>query len=201
VVAEVSTTGIAGSVTFYGRSTPGITQSSYLGVAEGAPVAVVAAQVPTGTKAGVVHFAGGPTSRATPVAGGWVVVSARVKPPPVVRRAVPLLTDTNATVGTFSTVDRRGRSHAAGAVRLGTGYPVPNSCLPHPTGGASVQPLIAVPATPAALPPATGPPPADPAAARQQIEAAYRAVFTANGSSGAAPNLEGGAALSDAARK
>jgi hypothetical protein len=204
LVAEVSTTAVAGSVTFYGQSTPGIAQSNYFGVSEGAPVAVVAAQVPSGTKAGVVHFAGGPTVRATPVTGGWVVVSARVNPPPVVRRPVPLLTDTNATVGTFSTIDRQGHSHLVGSVRLGSGYPVASSCLPHSAGGASVQPRTGTSAgvaPPPALPAATGPPPASPAVARQQVEAAYRAVFTANGSSGVAPNLEGGAALSDAARK
>jgi hypothetical protein len=201
VVAEVSTTAIAGSVTFYGQSTPGITQSSYLGVTEGDSVAVVVAQVPTGTKAGVVHFAGGPTVRATPVAGGWVVVTARTKPPAIVRRPVPLLTDTSATatVGTFSTVDHAGHSHPVGSVRLGTGFPVSSSCLPN-EGGASVQPIIAPP-TPVALPAATGPPPADPTAARQQIEAAYRTVFTAKGSTGAAPDLEGGPVLSAAARK
>jgi hypothetical protein len=201
VVAEVSTNAIAGSVTFYGQSTPGITQSGYVGVSEGDPVAIVAVQVPTGTKAGVVHFAGGPTARATPVAGGWVVVTARGKVPAIVRRPVPLLTDTtaNATVGTFSTVDRAGHSHPVGSVRLGTGYPVSNSCLPH-EGGASVQPIIATP-TPLALPAATGPPPANPTAARQQIEAAYHAVFTANGNGAVSPDLEGAPLLTDAARK
>jgi hypothetical protein len=182
VLVDVSTDAVAGAVTFYGRSTQSVgPQGSYVGQAEGTPVAVVAAQVAAGTQAAVMHFAGGPTDRAAPLPGGWVILAAPVKAPPVVRRPVPLLTDTTPSLGTLSTIDKRGHEHPVGSVRAAIGYTVPTSCLPHPpsggVGGSSSQGLTPATTTPTTLPPPTGPPPTDPTQARQAIETAYRKIF------------------------
>jgi len=180
VLADVSTDSVAGTVTFYRRSTQQVPpQGSYVGLTEGTPVAVVAAQVPSGTREAVMRFAGGPTDHAAPLAGGWVVLAAQVKAPPAVHRPVPLLTDTTTPpLGTLSTVDRLGHTHAVGPVPAAIGYPIPSSCLQRPPGvGGNSQPLTATPTTAATLPQPTGPAPTDQSGARQAIETAYRRVF------------------------
>jgi hypothetical protein len=198
VLVDASTDTVAGSVPFYARSSQLVAaQGSYVGETEGSPVAVVAAQVPSGTREAVMHFAGGPTDRAAPLMGGWVVLAASVKELPGIHRPVPLLTDTTApSLGTLSIVDRSGHSHAVGSVRAAIGYAIPSSCVPRPPGvGGSSQPLTPATTTPSTLPQATGPGPADPTGARQAIETAYRRVFESPAHRNNNRYLQGGAVL------
>ena len=205
VLVDVSTDVVAGSVAFYGRSDRSVApQASYVGQSEGSPVAVVAAQVPNDTQAAIMHFAGGPTDKAAPLPGGWVVLAARVKVPPVLHRPVPLLTDTTPPpLGTLSTVDRLGRAHPVGSVPAAIGYAIPSSCVPRPPTGSSSQPVIATPATttPSTLPQPTGPGPADPGRARQAVEYAYRRVFESPAGRNNNRYLQGGAVLNAAERQ
>jgi hypothetical protein len=197
VVVDVSTDAIAGSVTFYARSSQQVgPQGALVGETEASPVAVVAAQVPSGTRAALVRFTGGPTDRAAP-AGGWVVLAAKVKAQPLVHRPVPLLTDTtNAPpLGTLSIIDRAGRSHQLGSVPDAVGYSIPSSCVPRPPGPGSTSQLITPTTTPSTLPQPTGPGPADPTRARQAIETAYRRVFESPAHRNNNRYLEGGAVL------
>jgi hypothetical protein len=174
VLVDASSPAVAATVAFYGRTGQQASpQGSYVGQAEGAPAAVVAAQVPSGTRQAVVHFDGGPTDRAAPLAGGWVVLAARVKAPPLAQgpgAALPL----SPTLGTMTTIDRAGHTHPLGAVRAAIGYAIPNSCLPRPGGSTGTQPLTPAPIP---LPKATGPPPANSAAARQAIETTFHRFY------------------------
>jgi hypothetical protein len=197
VLVDVSTDAVAGSVTFYARSSQQVgPQGALVGENEGSPVAVVAARVPSGTQAALVRFTGGPTDRAAP-ASGWVVLAAKVKAPPGVHRPVPLLTDTtNAPpLGTMSIIDRAGRSHQLGSVPDAVGYAVPTSCEPRPPGLGSSSQLITATTTPSTLPQPSGPEPADATRARQAIEAAYRRVFESPAHRNNNRYLEGGAVL------
>jgi hypothetical protein len=127
---DASTSAVAGSVTFYARNgQPASPQGSYIGESEGSPVAVVAAQVPPGTRSVTMHFTDGASDRATPLPGSWAVLAARVKAPPVT--TVPELTPTPA-LGLLSTIDAQGHTHQLGSVPAATGYPIPSSCLPGP---------------------------------------------------------------------
>ncbi len=202
VVADASTDAVAGTITFYGRAgQQAPVQGGYVGQPEGSPVAVVAAQVPTGTRQAVMRFTGGPTDRVAPLADGWVVLAARVKASPVVPRPVPLLTDTTPSLGTLTVVDRHGRMSSLGSVPGETGYAIPSSCLSRPSGavgsgGFSSQGVLVAPAT--ALPTPTGPPPADPVPARQDIETAYRKIFESTANRNNNRYLEGAPVLTPA---
>jgi hypothetical protein len=200
VLVDVSSATVAGSVPIYRRSAQhDPPQGTYVGQAEGSSIALVAAQVPAGTRRAIMHFTGGATDEAPPVAGDTVVLAASVKPPPVVRRPVPLLNEPTPTLGVLSVVDASGHTQGLGAVRAGLGYPVPSSCLPRPPGVSgstgSVQGLA--PAAPT-LPQATGAPPTDAAAARQAIETAYRKVFESKANRSNNRYLEGAPVLTAA---
>ena len=170
VLVDASSTAVAATVAFYGRSGQQASpQGSYVGQAEGATAAVVAAQVPSGTRQAVVHFDGGPTDRAAPLAGGWVVLAARVKTPPLTQG---LALPSPPTLGTMTTIDRGGHTHPLGAVRAAIGYAIPNSCLPRPGG-----PNTPLTPPPVPLPKATGPPPTNPTAARQAIETTFHRFY------------------------
>ena len=195
LMVEVSSPTVATTMQFGAHAGQPLAPSvSIAGQEEGHPVAVVAAQVPSGTRTASVQFTGGRRDVASPLTGGWVVLAGAL--PATRARPVPLLNEnTSAVTGAVRVTDRSGRSRSLGNVQSSSG-PVSAACFP---GTSSVGPA---PTTTTTLPPATGPPPADPAAAQAAAEAAYRTVFTAGANSKAvAPSLQGGGSpLSPAAR-
>ena len=170
LLVDVSTSAIAGSVTFYARSgQPASPQGAEVGVSEHAPVAVVAAQVPPGTRQAVMHFSGGTTDRAGPLAENWVVLASPVPVlPPTPAGVIPAV---SVTLGMLSVIDHHGHSQSLGSVPAAVGYRIPASCLPGAPGTTAPSSL-----TPP-LPAATGPPPAHPAAAQATIENVFHRFF------------------------
>jgi hypothetical protein len=190
VMVEVSSRDVAAGVVFGMRSGQMLSPVGQLvGQREGQPIAVVAAQVPAGTRAAVMHFSKGHTDTARPLSNGLVVLASTVAIP---LRTAPLLSDTSM-LGELRVIDQQGRQRSLGEVGSGLGSLVP---------GCGFPPSVSVPTTTTTLPSPTGPPPTNAGAARAAVEAAYRAVFNGTvNSSQVSQNLEGGAPpLTPAAR-
>ena len=173
LLVDVSTNAVAGSISFYARTGQAATpQGGEVGQNERAPVAVVAAQVPPATRQAVMHFSGGTTDRATPIADNWVVLASPV--PALPAAPAGLAPAVTVTLGTLSIVDHHGHTQSLGSVPAAIGYPIPASCIPRapgtPGGG------LLTPSGPP-LPAATGPPPAHAAAAQASIESVFHQFF------------------------
>ena len=197
LLIDASDAAVAGSISIYSRAAlPNPPQGTYVVQGEGSAIAVAAVRVPAGTRSAVMHFRDGSTDQAAPI-GGWVVLAAAAKPPPVVQRPAPLLYEPTPTLGTLTITDRHGHTQALGAVRAALGYPVPKSCVPGPVGAAT-PPTTPAPIT---LPQPSGPPPADSAAARKAIEAAYRAIFESAANRNNNDFLQGAPVLTNAELK
>ncbi|MEX2254055.1 MAG: hypothetical protein WEC34_01335 [Acidimicrobiia bacterium] len=161
---QTSTKAIAQSVTFSARTGEAFpAQGQVIGLVERAPVAVAVAMLPEGSTSAQMRFAGGRTDAAPGLPGGWVALASRV------RAADP--TGPTRTIGTITYRDAAGVPVATETVAYGFG------ATPRETvecGNAPRPPLIEP------LPPATGPPPADPTAAEAEVVTAYRTVFDGN---------------------
>ena len=198
LLVEYSTPNLAGVTTFASRHDQPVTpEGQIVGVNENEPTAVVAALVPQNSQRAEMQFTGGHTDSATPLPGGWVVLASSVKSLPIVRHPVPLLTDAGVSLGQLSFIDHGGHRHTLGTVSSTSSASAFTACFARGSPG----PTVPETAPPPTLPQPTGAPPADQAGARAAIEAAFHRVFEAAANANAAPDIEGGQALSDAERK
>ncbi len=198
LLVEYSTPNLAGVTSFASRHDQPVTpEGQIVGVNENDPTAVVVALVPQNSQRAEMQFTGGHTDSATPLPGGWIVLASSVKSLPIVRHPVPLLTDVAGPLGQLSVIDHSGHRHSLGTVTSTSGASAFTACFTRGSPG----PTVPETAPPPTLPQPTGAPPADQAGAQRAIEAAYHRVFEAAANANAAPDIEGGQALSDAERK
>lgn len=167
---QTSTKAIAQSVTFSARTGEVFpARGQVIGLVERAPVAVAVAMLPDGSTSAQMRFAGGRTDTAPGLPGGWVALASRVRAADPIGPTGP--TGPTRTIGTITYRDAAGVPVATETVPYGFG------ATPRETvecGNAPRPPLIEP------LPPATGPPPADPTAAEAEVVTAFKTVFNGN---------------------